>query len=100
MESETNAPRSISGVEGGYIGGMDAPRREKYWRELTDAEKIERMRGMVLDLQRSLQMAHRMLAQFGRHQHSPVGEMLVEYDRYGSDCVGEGPRRRDDDVYF
>lgn len=94
MESEF-----ISGVSGGN-DQLNQCRREKYWRELTDAEKIERMREMVHNLKISLKLANRELAHLRRHQHGANGEMLVEYDSYGIvESIGEH-RRHDDDVYF
>lgn len=84
---------------GACVGG--GPMREKFWRELIDAEKIERMHKVVLDLQCRLQAREHELRMLLRHQHSPGGELTVPVDhadRFQDRPVGW--RRQDGDVYF
>ena len=62
--------------------------REKYWVELTDSEKIERMRGEVKNWQRKCDRLERALSGFIQHQHGPDGKVLVPF--YGEIL---GPQR-------
>lgn len=76
------------------------PCREKYWDELTDTQKIERMRSIVKSMQYQLQTAVATIDKLTNHQHNMQnGEIVVPLkdNRYGAE---ESPRRFKDDKYF
>lgn len=51
--------------------------REKYWEELTDAEKIDRLREVVASLSRDNETLSKGLVDLVRHQHGPDGSVLT-----------------------
>ena len=75
--------------------------REKHWSEITQKEKIERMRKMVKKLIQDVDSLNNQMRKVRTHSHSPEGkaviiEDLLYYNR------GEGRIFHDegDNVYF
>lgn len=62
--------------------------REKYWKELTDSEKIDRMRIVVKRLQESLIYISNQIDDFPNHIHNSKGEAIVE-NRLGQVNIGK-----------
>lgn len=54
--------------------------REKTWPELTDSEKIERMRGVVKNLQRECRSLSARLSPLRYHEHGEGGKILIPID--------------------
>jgi len=81
-----------------------AASREKYWDELDDSEKIERMRDEVKKLRRSLASTNRRLSSLMRHSHDTSGGIVVPIETYDAyDATGMGgnvPRSDSGQVYF
>lgn len=74
--------------------------REKYWSELTEAEKVERMRSEVKRMSYAVMRLNRAVDNLLNHTH--VGEMVYMplRERYG-DVEAESPSiRNKDEVYF
>lgn len=63
---------------------MEMIPQRKGWNELTDSEKIERMREEVKNLQRSLARANERINKMEVHAHDEDGALFVPY-RY-SEC--------------
>lgn len=65
----------------------------KEWDELTDKEKIERIRKVVKDNQRwflrRVSDLERKLRRLGKHQHLADGKIVVELDYYEGAEEGE-----------
>ena len=72
-----NQPKSEAAGPG-ILGGSC---REKYWSELTDAEKIERLHQVVKqlmgDVKRTSRVADAARRTSEAHQHATSGEVLV-----------------------
>jgi hypothetical protein len=58
--------------------------REKYWEELTDAQKIDRLREVVASLSRDNETLSKGLAELVRHQHGPDGSILTPLKHHDS----------------
>lgn len=76
---------------------MLQPRREKNWPELTDAEKIERMRDQVRLLKRIVDAHDRGVSALTNHSHGPTGELLVPLNSHRNTC--EANYRRGEDWF-
>jgi hypothetical protein len=88
--------------------------REKYWSEITDAERIERMRAILKHTERRCEELHdalyRAMAVITTHQHGCDGKPMVSADSVLNlnNPIGYGtpsPRRlgdgnTPDEVYF
>ncbi len=64
------------------IGG-ECARRDKYWSELDDAGKIERMHGVVLSLRSQLDQSQQELHSLRQHQHAADGALMVPLQEFG-----------------
>jgi len=73
-------------------------RREKYWSELTDSEKIERMRDEVKRWQYKCAEMQNVVDKLHSHQHAPNGEIVVPLRCSGSELVR--PYRNDAESRF
>jgi hypothetical protein len=82
----------------GTILGSQNCKREKYWDELTDAEKIGRMRSEVKQLQRTVYRQANLIDQLLIHSHGD-NSLFVPLDAYGRN-IPEPSRGIDRDVYF
>ena len=51
--------------------------REKYWDELTDAERIQRLRDVVVNLSQENARMSRALVRLHVHRHGESGELLA-----------------------
>lgn len=74
--------------------------REKYWSEITDPEKVERIRQVIKVLQGELNFLRSRLSSLEDHAH--IGEKIYTR-REGYGFVNEGSRERspkDDEVFF
>ena len=74
--------------------------REKYWSELTDQEKIERMRKIVKQGQREQQELRNFIEALLGHAHALDGSLMRKFDVHPP---GYGTSARSDqgnDVYF
>lgn len=87
--------------------GVDTARmedRERYWSELSQCEKSDRMRGIVRSLLSRVDDMQRELEQLAQHQHDPSsGELLFRARRMGGlhSVMGSPPTMMDDGkVYF
>lgn len=67
--------------------------RDKNWDELSDSEKIERMRMEVKNLQSKCERLERAIVGLRQHQHGADGGILVPYNPHGSQCESESPAR-------
>ena len=92
------------------------PSREKHWSELSQEEKIERVRGVVKTQEKmlkSLQKSFYWLQTFiEKHSHANDGKLLIRIDSDGLrqaidifsplfDCVSLGEKPKDEnEVYF
>lgn len=77
--------------------GANTAKREKMWAELTDAEKIERMRDQVKQLARLVQRHDSGIYQMQEHRHGNDGELLVPLNsRRG---LAEAAYRRGDEWF-
>ena len=79
----------------------DCCERQKYWRELSPEEKIERMRSEVKHLQTHLSSMTLILEQLQEHQH--LDGAIVLRMHFCSDSQGTRFNRRrleDEDAYF
>lgn len=75
------------------------PSREKYWDELNDQQKVDRMRQEVKSMQRQLTSTVVMMEKLMNHQHSIAnGEILTSLQTRNDQP--EGYRRYRDDKYF
>jgi hypothetical protein len=66
-------------AQGGAQLGMNDARREKNWDELTDSEKVERMRDVVKRQGRHINRLDHIITALQRHQHSVTGDVLVHH---------------------
>ena len=83
--------------------------RAKHWSELTDPEKIERMRSQVKYMNGTIRQIQdavdRLTSVFPQHQHGPNGEILVRAAESGCsvarryELIPDG-KDEGDDVYF
>lgn len=65
-------------------GGPGSPMREKNWDELTDSEKIERMRGIIKGFKQQLQGVQERLYPLQNHQHASNGDIVVPLNNINS----------------
>ena len=81
---------------------MKTPCREKYWSEIDEAEKCERMRYRVKQLERSLGSLRSQMSQVLKHQHGDFGILLIPIASCGGEPESSYYRgqKADDDVYF
>lgn len=54
------------------------PMRMKYWKELDEAEKVERMRDIVRSLRAEINRQTRIIDQLATHQHGVDGKPVAE----------------------
>ena len=74
--------------------------REKYWSEINEIEKIERMRREVKRHFRQLNELREQIRKLKRHRHNqPDGEIFIPMN-YGEYDEIPRPERSGDDVYF
>jgi hypothetical protein len=77
------------------------PCREKYWEELTDSEKIERMRGVIKSYRDEVSRMQSVIRKLTRHKHNnsnmPIFEEELCYYA-GGEC--EQVLRNKNEVYF
>ena len=74
----------------------EIPAERLPWSEITDAERIERLREIVKGMSRSAEHGNRKLCRVedtvNKHQHGPAGEVLTpaqRHDNYlGGICSG------------
>ena len=83
------------------MGEIMEAKREKYWKELTADEKVDRMRIVVKDLEKQLSWAQQTIEKLNRHVHSANEIYFRESRMMGEVEVGDLRRKpMDDDVYF
>lgn len=63
--------------------GTSEAMRQKYWSELTDGEKIEKLRDHVASLARALVQADKVIADLLDHNHSD-GQLVVPMENIRS----------------
>ena len=76
--------------------------REKWWSELTDSERIERLRETVRTTAETVSCLYGKIDDLMRHVHGPNGDVLGSL-RYNYGTVSSGARRPGpggDDVYL
>jgi hypothetical protein len=115
-----NAMNVTQEARGQQRGLSDKACREKYWSELTDAEKVERMREILKRSERRneelQEMLHRLAPLVTGHQHGSDGRPVVPADRafqselrgypdygskaYGLSRISQSNTGNPDDVYF
>ena len=70
--------------------------REKYWEELDDSGKIERLREVIKQQSRSLENATKIVEKLRNHSHSESGRIMVfAFREYGEEESLVGYRGRD-----
>lgn len=74
--------------------------REKYWSELDEGEKAERMRQVIHGLQRTVRHLEDSVRTLLNHKHSAVDGSIVVPLAPRHMGFGEMPSTTDDDVYF
>jgi len=74
--------------------------REKFWSELTDSEKIERMHGVIKSYQSELSRIQKVLGELAKHKHNDNGKPVAEKDisYYAGEC--EQTFSNKNEVYF
>lgn len=88
-----------------YVKTIGQCAREKYWRELSIEEKIERTNSIVRDLRNQLEVLQRRFNQLDQivksHQHNQFGQILVSPYNVPED-IGRGRNRGEtkEDRYF
>lgn len=84
-------------------GLISGPCREKYWDELDDAGKIQRLRQIVKELQCQLLRTTKTANDAERvsqdHEHGKDGKVLMPVNAFNREQCAESPRRRDE-KYF
>ena len=74
--------------------------RQKYWSELDDKEKIERMRGIVKNLLESLELQQQKMTKIEKHEHLN-GRLVVGLDDNRFGVLPNSYRKQSgDDIYF
>ena len=77
MVSETSAAEAQPAPAEAPVPPPSSDSREHYWEELTDAQKIERLRGVVKFLDEALgrerALRRKLVEQFVRHNHDAHG---------------------------
>ncbi len=93
MDTQNQTPAAGSGL-------LSGPCREKYWEELDDAGKIQRLRQVVKDLQsqlaRTTKTANDAECVSQDHEHGKDGKVLMPvgaFNRAKDECA---TRRRDE----
>jgi len=77
------------------------PQREKYWEELNDKEKTERMHLVVKQLMRQVEELIDTNRKLMNHIHTPDGKMAVPFGNYGGNPLGSGAYYKSDrDKWF
>lgn len=84
------------------------PSRDKYWSEIDDKEKVERMRNVVQGLLERVETLERVNNRLIRHKHTKdervITEEPMEFGDYGSQILGPNTYRTygkdKDEVYF
>ena len=61
---------------------LDCAMREKYWSEMTDKEKINKLLWAVNYLNYKVQDCGLTTQKLVNHQHSKGGKLLVEFDEF------------------
>lgn len=83
--------------------GLSLEAREKYWKELSGEEKVERMRQEVKNLQNSQVASNRTIRKLENHSHSndALRRLLVPFESsYGEGRVTGRSIKDEDEVYF
>lgn len=83
----------IGAVAAQAQGDCNMARRDKYWAELTDAEKIERMHTQVKMLMRQVESMGGIVANLRDHRHGSDGGLLVPMSNRNSMSESAGYRR-------
>ncbi len=80
---------------------LNAPMRDKYWKEITADEKCDRMRMIVKNLQNALSHAQQTIEQLNRHVHSANEIYFRESRKVGQvEAIRLRGKAGDDEVYF
>lgn len=72
--------------------------RKKYWSELSDREKLERMRGEVKTLEGRVAFLNKMLIKLADHSHDSKGQPVIRFEPYHE--LRDIPRQIDKDKVF
>lgn len=80
--------------------GLDQCSREKYWKELTVGEKVERMREVIKAISNDMQATKRILYKMEKHSHQD-NKLVIPFkdDRCGG-TIGHRLGQKPDEVYF
>ena len=85
----------------GIIGAGQSAKREKYWSELKQEEKLERMRGIVKMLSSEIERFQRLIWKIEKHKHNKEGLPIIEETLLSSESQGFGVKtEKSNDVYF
>ena len=77
--------------------------REKYWGELTDSEKIDRLRGVIKAFQGEFSRLQKIVRELTEHKHNEREKVICEKDicYYAGVCEDLGTRiDNSNEVYF
>lgn len=84
-------------------GVLSGACREKYWKELNDAEKIERIHMVVKELINQLNRTAKVAGDAHRiaedHKHGPHGEPMMPIGAFNRTGGEESMRRRDNEYF-
>jgi len=81
---------------------MSGPCRDKHWSELTDSEKLERLRKVIKQREWVIESLQKQVEDLLRHSHDVLGCVTVRIDNpvlsgYRNRALTE---RQGDDTYF
>jgi len=92
---ETKAEQT-AGMAAGSIAKLtnqdECAKREKTWEELTDMERIARMRRELILMNELVQSQQALIERLMVHQHGPSGEMALPMRYSGRDFEGRARR--------
>lgn len=78
-------------------------KRQKYWKELKQIEKIERMREIIKQMENSISLVSNRSRRMEQHTHNKEGE-AVEVKKFGylggSEQEAKSETGKEDEVYF
>jgi len=98
----------MNSMQSGGNSKETLPSREKYWSEIDDKEKMERMRHIVQGLLERAESNERIIDRLRRHKHNKeekvVTEEPMEFGNHGLEIISPKSYRTfgkdKDEVYF
>ena len=81
-------------------GIVTGDNRAKYWNELDDSEKIERMRQEVKHLVNRINTLTEKIDELFDHRHMEDGTLCKQLERYGLRTAEKVPTAKEGEEYF